>query len=95
MPISEKTVASSALPRSSCPTAGPTISVPTRVKFPRFALRRAFSTCSAVEESAVPDSAPTVGTRIITWFFAGSPNELMIASAPPPGNPWSIACRTC
>ena len=70
--MSERTVADSPFCSSSRPTVALTISAPCRLKFPRLAFLRASSTCAAVVLNAVPDSAPTCGTRMITMRLAGS-----------------------
>ena len=71
--MSERTNAEIPFCVSSSPTAGPTISVPTTLKFPRFPLRSAASTACATTLSEAPCSAPTCGTRTITWRSGASP----------------------
>ena len=52
---------------SSSPTTGPTISLPTIVKFGRPACFSALVICSRALLNAPPDSSPTSGTRTMTW----------------------------
>ena len=92
MPTIESTVAQMPLFVSSRPTAGPTISVPSRLKPPRLLALSAASIFSAVVLSEAPASAPTSGTRIIICRWDGSPDTLMTRSWP---NVGSSAARTC
>src|SRR5262249_6178421 len=80
---------------SSAPTVGPTISVLTVEKLPRPPCFSALSTCDATPLSDCPDSAPLDGTRISTWFCAGSPYACTTMLLPPPGKFLSSALRTC
>ena len=96
MPPSASTVASVPCRVSCSPTLGPTISVPTTSRFPKFALLKAAATASAVLLRLPPASAPTMGTRIITWFATPARRTAgLIAFCPTPGSAWSSAERTC
>ena len=84
MPASDRTVAHTPLLVSSCPTVGPTSSVPTTLNVPMLPFWSASTTASFCLLSSVPDSPLSCGVRTITWFDAGVPKACTCTFWPPP-----------